>query len=85
MTDPFDLANEGGTEFWSELFDQFERRIVLFTQPLVIAVISSAANFDSLDCVAAVYGDDRPAALSYDQVLLTGTNVHLYAPHTAAP
>ena len=67
MTDPFDLANEGSTEFWSELFDQFERRNVLFTQPLVIAVISSAANFDSLDCVAAVYGDDRPAALSYDQ------------------
>ena len=43
---------------------------MLFTQPLVIAVISSAANFDSLDCLAAVYGDDRPAALSYDQVLL---------------
>ena len=62
MTDPFDLANEGSTEFWSELFDRFERRIVLFTQPLVIAVISSAANFDSLDCLAAVYGDDRPVA-----------------------
>ena len=84
MTNPFDLANEGSTEFWSELFDQFERRIVLFTQPLVIAVISSAANFDSLDCLAAVYGDDRPAALSYDQVLLAGTNVHLYVPHRRA-
>ena len=57
---------------------------MLFTGPLVIAVISSAANFDSLDCLAAVYGDDRPAALSYDQVLLAGTNVHLYVPHRRA-
>ena len=85
MTDPFDLANEGSTEFWSELFDRFERRIVLFTQPLVIAVISSPANFDSLDCLAAVYGmTGLPFSVMIRFCWLV-TNVHLYAPHTAAP